>query len=348
MSTNNIIAQMGALSSDKIQKEQREKYKADMQADIDVSNAGYDSQISNTQEFYNKQIDDEKTAYDSEYQKNAVQKQVNEMKIAQNMANLGLTDSGLNRTQQTAVQLSYANQKGKIDLARQSALDDLTLQMTDAITTLKNKKAAAARDITNQWNSYADTQAQNIYNTQYNGLVDAFEAQAKANADVQKAAISASAKAKENENNKTLWYYTGTYDEDKNPIFRNSGGKTQAFGDGINPYTSDNNKKYVITDKNGNIVTKDESVLKVKGTDTQKAAAYYGVCSNGYQPKGVIINGEKQGTIKAYDEIPDDNEITGKKQNVWYTKETGKYWIWYGEGNTYVEVELIDGNWTVI
>lgn len=345
MSTNSIIANMNALSLDEEQKKQREKYKADMQADIDANGASWDSQINSTQKYYDKQIGDAKIAYDTEYQKNAVQKLINEKKIAETNANLGLTDSGLNRTQQTAAQLSYANQKGKIDLARQSALDNLTLAMTDAITTLQNQKAASARDITKQWNDHADTQAQNIYNTKYNGYVDMHNAQIEADAAVQKAAIEAAGKG----NNKMpIWYFTDTYDEDENPIFRNSEGDTQSFGDGINPYTSDNNKKYVITDKNGNIVIKDSSVLKVKGTDTQKAAAYYGVCSNGYQPNGVIIDGKTQGTIKAYDTIPVGNQITGKKQNVWYTEESGKYWIWYGEGNTYVEVKLINGNWTVI
>lgn len=191
MGTNSIIANMNALSLDEEQKKQREKYKADMQADIDADGASWDSQISTTQKYYDKQIGDAKIAYDSEYQKNAVQKLINEKQIAEKNANLGLTDSGLNRTQQTAAQLSYANQKGKIDLARQSALDNLTLAMTDAITTLQNQKATSARNITNKWNNYADTQAQNIYDTKYNGYVDMYNAQVKADADVQKAAIEA-------------------------------------------------------------------------------------------------------------------------------------------------------------
>ena len=145
MSANSYIDQMKALSIDDEKKNMREKYKADMQADIDANGASWDSQINSTQNYYDKQIGDTKTAYDSEYQKNAVQKLINEKKIAETNANLGLTDSGLNRTQQTAAQLSYANQKGKIDLARQSALDNLTLAMTDAITTTKSKGSVGKR-----------------------------------------------------------------------------------------------------------------------------------------------------------------------------------------------------------
>ncbi len=350
-----------ALKTDDFISKAKQNNAANKQAAVDTYSAGMDSQINNTQAYYDKQIGDTKVAYESQYQKNAVQKLINEKQIAERNANLGLTDSGLNRTQQTAAQLSYANQKGKIDLARQSALDEFGLKLTDAITTLQNEKASGIRGIEEKWDNLSTEQGINEYNTQlnyYNDLTKAYteaatkieEKEIDAAAEVEKERINAAAAIEEanKTKDKILWYNTGTYDNDKNPIFRNSEGKIQAFGDGINPYTSENNKKYVITDGNGNIVTKDNSVLKTKGTDTQKAAAYYGVCSNGYQPKGVIVNGEKQGTIKAYDAIPAGNEITGKKQNVWYTKETGKYWIWYGEGNTYVEVELIDGNWTVI
>lgn len=309
MSTNSIIEQMNALSFDEEKKKQREKYKTDMQADIDLSNAGYDSQINSTQNYYDRQIGDAKTAYDSEYQKNAVQKLINEKKIAEKNANLGLTDSGLNRTQQTAVQLSYANQKGKLDLARQSALDNLTLAMTDAITTLQNQKAASARDITKQWNDYADTQAQNIYNTKYNGYVDMHNAQVEADAAVQKAAIEASAKAKENENNKILWYYTGTYDGSGNPIFRNSEGKTQAFGVGVNPYTG-----------------------------TKHKDAKNGTFSNGYQPNN--INGEKLIPAKNEKGATVYTNITGKQQTVW--KCGNSYYVWYGDENVYKEMNVSD------
>lgn len=354
---NEAVAKRNNMKFEDYQKAANESFATDRDAEKGVINSAYDVSKANAQAVNDKAVNDTKVGYESEYQKNAVQKLINEKKVAETNANLGLTDSGLNRTQQTAVQLSYANQKGKIDLARQGALDDLALNLTSALTEIETNRSVDLLTADQKYNDKAYLAAQTNYNNDLtalnNQIASGYEqysaiaqAEIDAAADVQKAAISAS--AKENESNKTLWYYTGTYDENKNPIFRNSQGKTQAFGVGVNPYTNENNKKYVITDKKGNIVTKDKSVLKANGTDTQKAAAYYGVCENGYQPKGVVINGEKQGTIKAYDAIPDDNEITGKKQNVWYTKETGKYWIWYGRGNTYVEVKLIDGAWTVV
>ncbi len=296
-----------------------------------------DAAIKLAEDTYKKAEANTIADYASDYERNAVQKLINEKKVAETNANLGLTDSGLNRTQQTAVQLSYANQKGKLDLARQQALDKLSSDLASYVTGINNQREADKLSVNQFYDQQSNTIATELYNTDVEDARKRWETE-----------YNAGAKAKENENNKILWYYTGTYDEDDNPVFRNSEGKTQAFGKGVNPYTNENNKKYVITNKNGNIVTKDESVFKTKGTDTQKAAAYYGVCDNGYQPKGVVINGEKQGTIKAYDAILDGNEITGKKQNVWYTKETGKYWIWYGRGNTYVEVKLVDDAWTVV
>lgn len=307
---NALKNQYNAVNYDSILRAQLDKDAANKKADIDTFSSGYDSQINNTQAFFDKKIADEKIAYDSEYQKNAVQKLINEKKIAETNANLGLMDSGLNRTQQTAAQLSYANQKGKIDLARQSALDNLTLAMTDAITTLQNEKASGIRDIENNWKSYSEKQAQNTYNTQLSSYagqlgelgdqyVDAVKAEADAAAEVQKAQIAASAKAKENESKKILWYNTGTYDEYDNPIFRNSEGKTQAFGVGVNPYTG-----------------------------TRHRDAKYGTFSNGYQPDN--IDGVKLKNTGL------TTNITGKNQTIW--EANGKQWVWRGDLNRYDEL----------
>jgi len=328
MSTNSIIEQMNALSFDEEKKKQREKYKTDMQADIDLSNAGYDSQINSMQNYYDKQIGDAKIAYDTEYQKNAVQKLINEKKIAETNANLGLTDSGLNRTQQTAAQLSYANQKGKIDLARQSALDNLTLAMTDAITTLQNQKAASARDITKQWNDYADIQAQNIYNTKYNGYVDMHNAQVEADAAVQKAAIEASAKAP------NVSYGAGGT-SNGNYILQTSGGLlsrdfTGSLADNnINViYNNDGTTTYV-DNNSGKKTTLDSDINPYTGTRNNDVD--YGAFSNGYQPNNV--KGEKLFATK-YDKV---EVYDGSPQTVFKTKSNDKLWIWDAARNDYID-----------
>ena len=101
----------------------------------------------------------------------------------------------------------------------------------------------------------------------------------------------------------TLWYATGTYDDNGNPIFRNSEGKTQAFGQGINPYTG-----------------------------TKHSDAKYGTFSNGYQPNNIGGTKLKNSGMST--------TITGKSQTIW--EANGKYWIWRGDLNKYVEVDIGD------
>lgn len=99
----------------------------------------------------------------------------------------------------------------------------------------------------------------------------------------------------------TLWNATGTYDDNGNPIFRNSEGKTQAFGAGVNPYTG-----------------------------TKHSDAKYGTFSNGYQPNNI-------GGTKLKNSGMSTN-ITGKNQTIW--EANGKYWLWRGDLNKYIEVDV--------
>lgn len=101
----------------------------------------------------------------------------------------------------------------------------------------------------------------------------------------------------------TLWTATGTYDNSGNPVFRNSDGKTQAFGAGVNPYTGTTNKDV----KNGTF-------------------------SNGYQPNNIGGSKLKNSGMST--------NITGKNQTIW--QANGKYWLWRGDLNKYIEVDVSD------
>lgn len=85
-----------------------------MKADIAASGKVYDTQRRQTQDTYDRQIKDTNNSYEDMYRENAVQKLINEREIAEDMANSGLTDSGLNRTQQTAVQLPMPTARTKL------------------------------------------------------------------------------------------------------------------------------------------------------------------------------------------------------------------------------------------
>lgn len=107
----------------------------------------------------------------------------------------------------------------------------------------------------------------------------------------------------------TLWTATGTTDDNGNPIFRNSEGKTQAFAEGVNPYTGKTN-----------------SDIK------------YGAFSNGYQPNNVAsyYNGNVEKGKLTKSGITD--VVNGVTQNVWKTPD-GKLWIWDGTKNEYLKYE---------
>lgn len=343
-----IQEQLNALSQDDIRNAEREKVKNDMQADIDTFSTGMDSQISNTQNYYGKLEDDTKTAYESQYERNAVQKLVNEKQSAERNANLGLTDSGLNRTQQTAAQLSYANQKGDIDLARQSKLDELSLELASAVTELQNEKASGIREITSNWNSYADTRAENIYNTQYEGLVNQYndigdqitkiiesendaaaEVQKKAieaEAALQKALISASGKTGNVQDDTTqqkIYWFRGVSNENDNYLYYNTEtGKTEEIPPYTNPYNSQDNR------------------IAYSAEYNDKNIGFFQLASGktGYQPRGLVSEGGKfsaatcDGMIVKYDLYGN-----GKENTIWKSK-TNKYFIWDDINNRYLDL----------
>lgn len=156
-----------ATNYDAILEEEKKKLEEPKQKQIDAVNKTHDSRASTVKTQYDKAVNDTKIGYESNYERNAVQKLINEKAIAEKNANLGLTDSGLNRTQQTAVQLSYANQKGDIDLAKQKALDTLS---TNLATKLSNIEQSRIGDIAEIEASY-DAQAQSNAVSRYNSTI---------------------------------------------------------------------------------------------------------------------------------------------------------------------------------
>ena len=68
-------------------------------------------------------------AYQSAINMQNVQRLINERKISEAMSNAGLTDSGLNRTQQTATQLSYNNAVAQLEIEKQKKVDSLALAL---------------------------------------------------------------------------------------------------------------------------------------------------------------------------------------------------------------------------
>lgn len=149
-----------------ISDELRKYYAGDLQNQMADSNKFYDSQVDSTNKLYDAKIDKQSKAYEDSYRENAIQKLINERQVAENMANLGLTNSGLNRTQQTAVQLSYANNKAGIDRQKQSDIADLNLARTQALDTIQQNRLAGEAAIKQNFDNMINTTAQSMLEKQ--------------------------------------------------------------------------------------------------------------------------------------------------------------------------------------
>lgn len=140
--------------------------------------------------------------YQSAYDANAVNAKLQERKIAENMANMGITNSGLNRTQSTAVRVAEMNSNAALQ-QQATAVKNSLIQQLDAF----NKESQiqqlneenSIKYNANQQNlsyktsadenaeNYARSVAQNLYNTDVEAETERQKAYAEAQAAEQKA-----------------------------------------------------------------------------------------------------------------------------------------------------------------
>ena len=178
-------------SYDERLKEQEELLKEQKEADKALVGEQFDTNAQTIKENYGTQIEDTNEAYEHKFRENAVQKLINERQIAENMANLGLTDSGLNRTQMTANQLSYANNNAEYGRQKQKAVDKLNTAMAQLLTENETKKKAALSDIDNTYKDTASKNAMSLYTSDVEAETDRFNAQVSANSAAEKNRTSA-------------------------------------------------------------------------------------------------------------------------------------------------------------
>ena len=313
---------------DELYNEYKKLGTAQRDADIAASDKVYDTQKQQTQNTYNRQIDETSKSYEDLYDENAVQRLVNEREIAENMANSGLTDSGLNRTQQTAVQLSYANSKNKIDVTRQKAIDSLTASLADAISKIDTDKLSAAENIRSSYDNSWRSSAQSTYATEleeetkrqkqaYDYSLNMYKEQQKAY-EKQQAALEKQLQAQKEAsyiiktNGGTLRRdYTGSlkdngvsviYNGDTTTYIDNNSGKKTTIASNINPYT---------------------------GTVNPDTAN--GTWDNGYQPDN--IKKEKLKAAKDTDGNKATAIVNGREQTIF--KCSSGYYLWHGAENKY-------------
>lgn len=286
------------------------EYEAKQNESIVASDAVYDSKIKTIEDTYNQNINKAKQEYEDDYRANAVQKKVNEFYIAEDMANMGLTNSGLSRMQVTANNLSYANNKAKLDRQRQSMVDSLTMEMTNLISSAKTEKLSAAQGIRD---SYTELAAENAS--------EAYKAELEAEAEQTKAYYSYLEKqAKAQEEDNYIIKANGAN------LSRNFVGSLKDNGVTVR-YNSNGTTTYVDT-RSGKSTTMDSSINPYTGTRNDDVDVGF-FKNNPYQPnniKGVTL---KDSTAKM--------EINGSTQRVWTTNNKD-YYLWDGSKNKYIKL----------
>ena len=301
----------------KYKKAAEELYNPQRKQAISDALALRQQQAQDTRKIYDNQIFEEGRAYEDQYRENAVQKAINERQVAESMANLGLTDSGLNRTQQTAVQLSYANNKAGIDRQRQAGIDRLNLSKAQDLSQIRQNWLSDKATINQTYdNSIADT-AEELYKKAISASKSGGENNKKVGIDGiiinNGSNLFDGMQGTLKDNNITMTTIVKDGLTTGYKYVDNNTGKSTTFSVGVNPFTGTNNK--------------DTSL----NTDTTKAYEKYEAFENGYQPKGIFYNGKDYGWV-SYSGIKD--YINGNLQNVHRTSD-GSLWIWDRAQNRY-------------
>ncbi len=288
---------------------------AQRDADVAASDKMYDTQRRQTQDTYDRQIKETNNSYEDMYRENAVQKLINEREIAEDMANSGLTDSGLNRTQQTAVQLSYANGKNKIDVNRQKAVDTLAASLADAISSIDANKLSAAEKIRSSYENSWNSAAQSTYAKELEEQTKQVEASIKA----QKEQIAEQQKANYiiQTNGGTLRRsFTGSLKDNNVSVIYDKTNKTTTY----------------IDNNSGKKTTVASSVNPYTGNDNSELIEEFGAFDNGYQPRGVRGHGKLLRSVGR-------DTINGNMQNIFEAADAS-LWIWDGSINEYRMVDI--------
>ncbi len=326
----------------KIMDEYKNFYDDDRKKAKDAATKIYDEQEIIANNAYNQAIKDAKISYEDQHRENAIQKLINENEIAEDMANMGHSDSGLNRTQQTAVQLSYANNRAGIERQKQVQLDTFAQNLAAELSSIRQNKISDIAAIDKEYDSLVDSSTQAAYKVYQEEETKRIEEQnnklryviGNNNAPLSRGNFTGTlrdagvtvtynheydqdGKIKIDSNGNKLIGTTTYYD-------KNSGKKTTVPST-VNPYTMDNNA--VATAQNKDLVAAGES---------------FGYFDNGYQPKG--INGNTK--FKLYSQSEEQKFIFDyASRNVFEGintksgKSTGKFYTWDEENNMYLEIK---------
>lgn len=106
----------------------------------------YGAAIKNQEQATDYQIQATNQDYQIGYDNAAIQAEINKRQVANAMANAGLTNSGLNRTQQTAIQTAKSNQENALTQQKTAAVSSLRQQLNDYKAQINSQVAQAKAD----------------------------------------------------------------------------------------------------------------------------------------------------------------------------------------------------------
>ena len=116
---------------EKLKKENKTAVDEQMAVKKEELDLQIDQQLQNAEKTAASAIDAVDTNYRSVVDSAAVQRELDRRQIRETMANMGLSRSGLNATQQTAVQLSAGNKQAAAAVQRQAAVDSLKQSLAE-------------------------------------------------------------------------------------------------------------------------------------------------------------------------------------------------------------------------
>lgn len=319
---------MAMPDKNKIKNEIARKYGPERSKAHSLNNTDAGNQKQSITNKYNREIDKAGDAYAPYYSEAAVQKYINEKQIAENMANLGLADSGVKELYGEENRNTYLNTEGSLDISKQKDISSLSAELSDAVADIEKQRVLKAKEIDDRYDSLIDQAAETRYEQE-----KAAEEQRIAQAEFEKMMKQNIINSIQQAQQKPKYYKL--LGSGKNSLgkttysFVDENGRQWTFDEGINPYTG----------------------RRIAGY-TNAQLKRYGVW-NGYQPKGVVYNGRDYGKVELENSLASNYQ--GHDKNIWKTVSRGKkgsvtkYWVWddYKNGGSYIPVYKENDEWVI-
>lgn len=165
----------------------KNQQKSQLDADIADVNAQYDASKKLATDSYNAQIKDANNAYIDLHRKNEAQRLLNQRYIERKASEMGLTDSGFNRTQQLAARLGYSTTQADYLTQQQKAVDTLALAMNQKLLELDTSRNTDINKVKSAYDESAIKYANELYEADLKAEQEAEAARIKAEQEEEKA-----------------------------------------------------------------------------------------------------------------------------------------------------------------